>query len=120
VSKSSGGDEYKTAARTVNATTKNFKIFWAMPSFAIHFINTGFQAGATRRDTSAAVLTAYSCVRSNEAVETALTLLLLGTGLKAGANHTSDRAKLNWMGFAIVFGSHAIVELKSSDGPSSI
>jgi hypothetical protein len=65
------------------------KKFCAVSSFTVHFIDTSFQAGG---DTILAVSTAYSRAKRNEAVETALTLLFLGTGLKAGVNDTSDYA----------------------------
>lgn len=78
-------------------------------------------------DTTTAVSTAYSCVREMKAVETALTLVRLCTGLKAGVNEIqcstphrstspkllvlSDHAELHSPGFA----DHVLVPWRIPD-----
>ena len=69
-----------------------------MSKFAVHFINTGSRCD-TSHDPSRFNRLLFRAF--DEAIETALTLLLLRTGLKAGVNDTSDHAELHLAGFAV-------------------
>jgi hypothetical protein len=63
----SGGDDYKTAARTVNARL-NKTNYCPVSCSLLHSLTPAFKP-VQNVQLSLAVSTAYFCVRSNEAVE---------------------------------------------------